>query len=641
MFGMEVLLVAVLAAVVVIAVTALAPRAGVAAPLVLVLIGVVVSFVPAVEPIEVNPELILVGVLPALLYASAASFPSMDFRRDFTAIGGMAVLLVVISAVLLGLVFSSVIPGIDLAAGIALGAIVSPTDAVATSIIKKLGAPQRVVVMLEGEGLLNDATTLVLLRSAIAATAASVSLWGVVGDFLKAVLLAAVVGVVVGRLGLWLRERLRHAALSTAVSFVVPFAAYLPAEELDASGIVAAVAAGLVTSTLSARHLSPQDRVAERMNWRTIETLLEGGLFLVMGLEVFALVEDVREAHGSLWTAVGVAALAAVGVVLLRALFVLPLLRYLAARRRRAEVVRETLDRMEQKISARLDQLTDGRGIITPEAAKALSALWTEGDQRLWEAGNPRRQVRRMQRRVQLEAARRRAEAGTLSEDQKEALRQRRMDRVTEFRRRFTRRIADVDYLLAAPLGPKEGVVIVWAGMRGVVTLAAAQTLPADFPQRSLLVLIAFGVAAGTLLVQGGTLPWVVRRLGLSGVTSSRFVEGTQGLREIVDGTARAVLDDPGLRRRNGSPYAPYVVDRVRAVVVREQADQEEEDATPEELSDQFFELRLATIAAQRKALLEARALGTFDSDLLSRALEQLDADQIAVEMRGHLDPEE
>lgn len=639
MFGMEVLLFGVLAAVVVIAVTALAPRAGVAAPLVLVLIGVAVSFLPAVKAIEINPEVILVGVLPALLYAAAASLPTMDFRRDFTAIGGMAVLLVVITAVLLGFVFSWVIPGIDLAAGIALGAIVSPTDAVATSIIKKLGAPQRVVVMLEGEGLLNDATSLVLLRSAIAATAASVSLWEVVGSFAKAVLLAVVIGLVVGRLGLWAREHLRHAALSTAVSFVVPFAAYLPAEELDASGIVAAVAAGLVTSTLSARHLSPQDRVAERMNWRTIETLLEGGLFLAMGLEVFGLVQDVREAHGSLWTAVGVAALAAVGIIALRALFVLPLLRYLAARRRRAEQVRDTLDRMEQRVSAKLDEFADPNGIITPDAAKALSAVWTQGDQRVWEAGNPRRQVRRVQRRVEAEAMKRRASSGRLSDDDRERMRQRRMARVAEFRKRFTRRIADVDYLLAAPLGPKEGVVIVWAGMRGVVTLAAAQTLPKeDFPQRSLLVLIAFGVAAGTLLVQGGTLPWVVRRLGLAGVTSSRFDEGTQGLREIVDGTARDMLDDPELRRKDGTPYAPYVVERVRTVVVREQADQDEEEATPEELSAQFFELRLATIAAQRKALLEARALGTFDSDLLSRALEQLDADQIAVEMRGHLD---
>lgn len=638
---METLLIAVAAAVVVIAVTALAPRAGVAAPLLLMLIGVGVSFVPAVEAIEIDPEVVLAGVLPALLYASAASFPSMDFRRDFTAISGMSVLLVVLSAVVLGVVFSWVVPGVGLAAGIALGAIVSPTDAVATSIIKRLGAPRRVVVMLDGEGLLNDATSLVLLRSAIAATAASVSFWGVVGDFAKAVLVAVAFGLVVGRLALWARERLEHAALSTAVSFVVPFAAYLPAEALDGSGIVAAVAAGLVTSSLAARHLRPQDRVAERSNWHTIETLLEGGLFLAMGLQVFGLVEEVRAAHGSLWLALGIAALGAVGVVLVRGAFVLPLLRYLASKRQRAERIRRRLDRSSERLAARLDEFADTDGILTPQGAvELMRAARADGAEGAREDGGLRRygHAARARRHRRLEAART-ARAGRLSEEEASRMKERRTARAAEFRRRFTRKIADVDYLLAAPLGPKEGVVIVWAGMRGVVTLAAAQTLPPGFPQRSLLILVAFGVAAGTLLVQGGTLPWVVRRLGLSGVTSPRLVDGAAGLREVVDGTARTMLDDPGLRRPDGTVYVPAVVDRVRDVVMREQLDQDEEEATPGELADQFFELRLATIAAQRAALLEARALGTYDSDLLSRSLDLLDADQIVVEMRAH--PEE
>jgi monovalent cation/hydrogen antiporter len=508
---METLFIAVAAAVVVIAVTALARRAGVAAPLLLVLIGVAVSFVPAVPAIEIDPEVILAGVLPALLYASAASFPSMDFRRDFTAISGMSVLLVVISAVVLGVLFSRVIPDIDLAAGIALGAIVSPTDAVATSIIKRLGAPRRVVVMLDGEGLLNDATSLVLLRSAIAATAAGVSFWGVAGDFAKAVLIAVAFGVVVGWAALWVRARLEHAALSTAVSFVVPFAAYLPAEALDASGIVAAVAAGLVTSAGAARHLRPQDRVAERSNWHTISTLLEGGLFLAMGLQVFGLVEEVRDVHGSLWLALGVAALGAVGVIVVRAAFVLPLLRYLGRRRARAEQIRASLDRMSDRVTAALDEHADADGILTPQAlAAVMDEVQAEGDPRVWEAGNVRRHVHAQRRRV---AARRRDGAEPSTEREEQAHR-RRTARVAGLRRRFTRRIADVDYLLAAPLGPREGTVIVWAGMRGAVTLAAAQTLPADFPQRSLLILVAFGVAAGSLLVQGGTLSWVVRRLG-------------------------------------------------------------------------------------------------------------------------------
>ena len=126
---MEYLIVAVVAAILIIAVTALAPRAGVAAPLVLVVLGAGVSLLPWVPAVEIPPEVILGGVLPPLLYSAAVGLPSMDFRRDFTAIGGLSVTLVVISSVVLGLLFRWLIPGIDLATAIALGAIVSPTAA--------------------------------------------------------------------------------------------------------------------------------------------------------------------------------------------------------------------------------------------------------------------------------------------------------------------------------------------------------------------------------------------------------------------------------------------------------------------------------------------------------------------------------
>src|SRR6187399_823446 len=159
----------VLAVVGIVAVTRLAPRVGVAAPLLLVLLGVLVSFVPGAPSIEIEPEWILAGILPPLLYSSAVSMPGMDFRRDFGAIGGLSVALVVISAVLLGLFFAWALD-IGLATGIALGAVVSPTDAVATSITRRLGVSSRVVTVLEGESMLNDASALVLLRSAIAAT---------------------------------------------------------------------------------------------------------------------------------------------------------------------------------------------------------------------------------------------------------------------------------------------------------------------------------------------------------------------------------------------------------------------------------------------------------------------------------------
>ncbi len=148
---LSLIVVGTLAVVAIVGVNALAPKAGVAAPLVLVAVGVVVSFVPAVPEIEFEPEWILAGILPPLLYSAAVGLPTMDFRRDFTAISGLSVVLVLLSTALLGYLFTWLIPGIPLAAGFALGAIVSPTDAVATSIVKRLGASPRVVTLLEGE----------------------------------------------------------------------------------------------------------------------------------------------------------------------------------------------------------------------------------------------------------------------------------------------------------------------------------------------------------------------------------------------------------------------------------------------------------------------------------------------------------
>ena len=188
------LITGVLLFVIIAAADVLGPRLGLAAPLLLVLVGVGLSLIPATHGVEVDPEIILQGILPLLLYAAAVSMPTMSFRRDFGAISGLSVVLVIITSLLLGLLFQWLIPDLGFAWGVALGAIVSPTDAVATSIIKGGPVPRRVVVLLEGEGLLNDATALVMLRTAIVASAAGFSFWGVVGSLAYSVALAALVG---------------------------------------------------------------------------------------------------------------------------------------------------------------------------------------------------------------------------------------------------------------------------------------------------------------------------------------------------------------------------------------------------------------------------------------------------------------
>ncbi|MFS0705659.1 cation:proton antiporter [Cellulomonas sp. 179-A 9B4 NHS] len=567
---MDLLVVLVVAVLVVVAVTSFAPRVGVAAPLLLVLVGIGVSFLPFVPPIEVEPELVLGVILPPLLYSSAANMPAMDFRRDLRTISVFSVLLVAASALLVGVVLHALLPDIGLATAVAVGAVVSPTDAVATSIVRKAGVSPRIVTVLEGESLLNDASALVLLRSAIVATAATVSVVEVAGDFVLAVVIAVAVGWAVGRLQLVVRARLALPQANVAISLVAPFVAYLPAEHLEASGLVAAVTAGLVTGNGGARYLRAEDRAAQRAVWRTLELLLESAVFLLMGLEVSGLVLDVREAHGSELLALGLGALTAAVVVAVRTVFVTASVWGLARRSRRIPELRDVLARAER----RLAHGPDRPGVPAPEAER---------------------------RRVLL-------------------------------RRRVRRKRADIDFFAAEAFGPREGVVLVWAGMRGAVTLAAAQSLPSDTPQRSLLVLVAFVVAAGTLLVQGATLPWVVRRLGLTDRPGDDGAERAALAGELRRAAVRR-LEDDALHRRDGTPFPADVVERARTELAAIDASETDDEDVPTRADLQ--RLLLVLLDAQRDELLRLRDLGTYSSKALDEALVRVDAAQIGVQMRA------
>jgi len=552
----------------------LAPRLRVATPLVLVTLGVIVSFIPAVPAISVNPELILAGVLPPLLYASAVNLPAMEFRRDLTAIGALSVVLVIASSLTLGVVFSLVVPEISLPIGIALGAILSPTDAVATTIVRRLGVSPRIVTVLEGESLFNDATSLVIMGVAISAAGSTqpLALDAVLWTFVYSIVLALGVGALVGTGGLRFRRWLGNPVLSTLVSFTAPFLAYVVSEELGASGLVAVATTGLVTGTGAPNHLEPADRMAEAPTWRSLSLLLEGVVFLVMGLELFGLVQEVRDEHESLLIAIGIAALAVVVILVVRTLAIGALLALLGRRAHRQRRVRGAYDEMRADGGPALPARTrDGRE-VPPES-------------------------------------------------------------VARLRRFVARATADLDYYLAEPLGPRQGVLLVWAGMRGVVTLAAAQSLPSDTPQRALLVLVAFAVAAGTLLLQGATLPAVVRRLGLTRDSSAEDLDRVS-LRAELDAAADTFFHDPDLVRSTGVPFDPEVVARVRSDAARERAANAGRASDSPDLFAQYQELRLQAIEAQRRALGLARGTGRHSSRALRVALTQLDAEQIEIRSR-------
>ncbi|MDN4475765.1 sodium:proton antiporter [Demequina sp. SYSU T00192] len=555
----EVLLIGVVAVIAIVGVHSIAPRVGVAAPLLLVLLGVGVSFVPGMPEIEVESEFILLGIIPPLLYSAAVALPATEFRRDFRAISSLSIVLVLVSAGLMGLFFMQVIPGIGFALGAALGAVVSPTDAVAVQIIRKMGVSPRIVTVLEAESMFNDATALVTLRTAVAAAGASMTFGEATWDFASAVVIAVIVGLVTGELSVRLRRLVPGAANSTAISFVAPFAAAVPAELLGASGLVAAVVAGLVAGYRAPKYLRPADRISERTNWRTAELLLEGVVFLLLGLELTTLVADVEETHGSVWGAVGIGAAALGLVLLIRIAYIAPVVMAAARRARRVRARHERVEGLGQRAESHPDP-------------------------------------------AHREAAARRVEQHS----------------------------AYADYLENRPLGWREGGVLVWAGMRGAITVAAAQSLPADTPLRSTLVLIAFVVAVGSLMMQGSTLPWITQRLGIAG-ESVHDEREREELRDLLSGVADTVLADDALRARDGGAFAPGVVEAVRRALSHAQAEDEETVGH----GAQFLELRLAIIEAQRERILEVRGLGTYGSETLGDAMRILDAEQISLQLRA------
>lgn len=576
----EIALVFVIGVIIIATVTALAPKVGVAGPLILTAVGVAISFLPFIPDIRLDASVILIGILPPLLYAAAVSLPAMEFRRDFGAIGGFSVLLVVITSVVLGFFFSLVIPGVSLALGIALGAILSPTDAVATSIVKKLGISPRVVTVLEGESLFNDATALVLLRTAIAATAGAFSFWDSVGDFSWAVFIAVVIGLVVGWINLRVRAWIPSTAAATALSFVVPYLAYIPSEELHGSGLVAAVVAGIVTGQGSARHFTAEQRLSDHVNWRTIELLLEGAVFLIMGLEVRAIIEDTNASSTGLGHAAIVAGGACLIVLVVRSAYVAPLLWFLSRRSRRSATIRPLLEE--------------------------YSTSWADAP--------PAEKQRRMGRKF--------------GHDRRNPERD-----AARWTRHINTRLADATYYETRPLAWREGVVLVWAGMRGAVTLAAAQTLPAGTPQRSLLVLIAILVAVGTLLIQGGTLSFVVKKLGLCGSRENESgVDEMEDVQAQLHAAALAALQSPNLRQPDGSPFDPAIVAKAR----------DRWSAAPDPdrsaRTTEMLKLRLAMIDAERHRLTQLRRDGRYSTATLRAMMEALDSEELGLHRRVYSD---
>ncbi|HEY9495797.1 MAG TPA: Na+/H+ antiporter [Intrasporangium sp.] len=493
-------------------------RTGLPTPLVLILVGIIGSYLPFVPEVTLSPEVVLFGVLPPLLYAAAIQTSLVDFRANRAAILMLSVGLVLFTALGVGF-FLWWLLGLPFAVAFAVGAIVAPPDAVAaTAVGRQIGLPRRIVSILEGESLVNDATALVSLRTALAAAGlvasatGEVTFGGVVVDFLRAVLGGVAVGLLVAVIVDQVRKRISNdATFDTVLSFMAPFAAYVPAENLHASGVIAVVTTGLVLGHRSPRSQPGASRLSERINWRSVQFLLENAVFLLIGLQAFHVLNRVRESELSTGTITAAALGTLVVVLLLRPAWVFPF---------------KALTRRHH-----------------PERGRWAAAA-----------------------------------------------------------------------------------VISWAGMRGVVTLAAAQLLPAATPHRDVLILIAVVVTIGTLLLQGTTLPALARRLGVRGPNPREDALQAATIMSAATRAGLAVLDsETNIDEETRKALRERSEDRVNQLWERLGRRGADVSETP---SEQYRRVRMKMLDAEREAVLVLRDEGRAVHEVLRVVLAALDLEE-------------
>lgn len=443
--GLELVMLALMIAVA--GISGVARRFGYSYPIVLVLVGLAASLIPAIPDIRLPPDVVFLVFLPPLLFSAAWQTSWHEFRSNIFSVSLLAFGLVFFTA--FGVAFTAhlFLPSFDWRLGFLLGAVVSPTDAVAaSSIAKKVGMPQRIVDILEGESLLNDATGLLALEFGVGMLVEGTT--PTVGEgllrFLWLLVGGAVLGLVVGALVSWFERWIDDGPVEIAISLIVPYACYLSAEALHSSGVIAVVACGLLMSWQSTSFFSAASRLQASAVWEALEFLLNGLIFILLGLQLPFVMNGLHQY--SHWQLMGYGSAFSAVLIALRLLWMYP----------------------------------------GASAAAALRRLVTKQHQ---------------------------------------------------------------------PPNPAKGVFVVgWTGMRGVVALAAAGSLPytlrheGDFPQRNLIQFLTFSVILVTLVLQGITLPFLVRWLGFSKEEDTRCEEGEARrllLRAAIDNLQASRMERP------------------------------------------------------------------------------------------------
>jgi CPA1 family monovalent cation:H+ antiporter len=491
----------------------LAQQLRIAYPIVLVLGGLALGLVPGLPHVALNPGIVFELFLPPLLFSAAFFMPWPEFRANLRGILLLAVGLVVVTAAAVAYAAWATI-ALPLAVGFVLGAIVSPPDAIAaTAVAQRLKLPQRLVVVLEGESLINDAAALVLFHFAVAAVVTGTfSLPGALLEFARLAVGGVAFGLAVAWLFLQLFRRLNDPGIVTVLTLLGPFAVYLPADLAGFSGVLATVAAGIYVGWRAPTVFTPPTRVRADAVWTTIVFLLNGLAFILIGLQLPFIAHEIADEPPALLV---IAVLAVVGVV-----------------------------------------------IAIRFAWIFASSLIT----RLVAPGSCRRN----------------------------------------------------------PLPPASHLVLLsWAGMRGIVSLAAALALPtaiasgAEFPRRGLVLFLAFSVILVTLVLQGLSLPALVRRLGIA--AADNLEERIEARRFSLEA---ALMRIDELARRDDLPADGLAHLKLRYEHALRVLDERDRDVGD---SSTHRRMQLELIDAERKVLLDLRRHGAISDEIfrdLERALD-------------------
>lgn len=492
-------------------------------PIVLVIAGLLLSFIPGTPRIDLNPNVIFLVVLPPLLYSAAWLTSWREFKHNLVSILLLAFGLVGFTVTGVAGAAHWLFPGFDWRLGCVLGAVVAPTDAIAaTSIAKRIGLPQRIVDILEGESLVNDASGLLALEFALAMVIEGRTPTLASGA-LRLIFLIAVglgIGLVVGLIVEGIERRIDDGPIEIALSILTPYAAYLAAEYAHASGVLAVVACGLYLSRHSSHFFSANVRLQAWAVWDALTFVINGLVFVLIGLQLPHVLDGIRGyslrelvLYGALFSAI---------VIVLRMLWMFP--------------------------------------------------------------------------------------GGHLAY----------MIRTRILRQRYAR------------LTAKQVFVVGWTGMRGVVSLAAAMGLPDTlsdgraFPQRNLIVFLTFSVILVTLVLQGLSLPALIRALGLAGGAKDHAEE--EEARRIIASAALALLEEA---RGQDLPDFAAVYDDIAKRYTRRLTSLSKESSGGDSMSNKELERYRAVLGEllrlERKTAVRLRNDGRINDEVLRKIEHELD----------------